>query len=99
MNCCENEFVSRQGYHYEILRSIVGRLLEHSRVYFFNCNGQEKIFLSFVDMLTHNLNNRIKNQMKAILKLELVANVKARQQGVDDVYDYVVRKKRRTSYR
>lgn len=85
------------------VRSIVGSLLEHSRVYFFNQNGKEKIFLSSADMMTRNLNNRIeilfpiiddkiKDQVQTILELGLLDNVKAREQDADGVYDYVSRK-------
>lgn len=86
------------------VRSIVGSLLEHSRVYYFNHNGKENVFLSSADMMTRNLNNRIeilfpiideeiKEQVKMILKLGLADNVKARRQKADGVYEYVARKK------
>lgn len=85
------------------VRSIVGSLLEHSRVYFFNQNGKEKLFLSSADMMTRNLNNRIeilfpiidekiKDQVQTILELGLMDNVKAREQDAAGVYDYVPRK-------
>ena len=85
------------------VRSIVGSLLEHSRVYYFNHNGKGRTFLSSADMMTRNLNNRIeilfpivdetiKQQVKNILELGLADNVKARQQDADGVYHYVTRK-------
>lgn len=41
------------------VRSIVGRLLEHSRVFYFNSNGEEKCFLSSADWMPRNLNSRV----------------------------------------
>lgn len=38
---------------------IVDRYLEHSRIYKFHNDGEEKILLSSADMLSRNLNNRI----------------------------------------
>lgn len=86
------------------VRSIVGRLLEHSRVYYFYQNGEEKTFLSSADMMTRNMENRIeilfpvydqniKAQIKHILKTSLSDNVKAREQSETGVYHYVKRKK------
>lgn len=41
------------------VRSIVGRLLEHSRIYFFNRNGNHHLFLSSADMMTRNMTKRV----------------------------------------
>jgi polyphosphate kinase len=41
------------------VRSIVGRFLEHSRVYYFGNNGQEEIYLGSADLMQRNLNNRV----------------------------------------
>ncbi|WKA54850.1 RNA degradosome polyphosphate kinase [Planococcus shixiaomingii] len=86
------------------VRSIVGRLLEHSRIYYFNQNGEEKTFLSSADMMTRNMENRIeilfpvydrsiKAKIKHILETSLSDNVKAREQDDTGVYYYVKRKK------
>ncbi|QXJ40084.1 Polyphosphate kinase [Parageobacillus caldoxylosilyticus] len=40
------------------VRSIVGRFLEHSRIYYFHHNGEDKIFLSSADMMTRNMEKR-----------------------------------------
>ena len=85
------------------VRSIVGRLLEHSRVYYFYHNGEEKTYLSSADMMTRNMENRIeilfplydakiKAEVKHILLISLKDNVKAREQDNKGHYQYVKRK-------
>lgn len=39
--------------------SIVGRFLEHSRIFYFWNNGQEKMFLGSADLMTRNLEHRV----------------------------------------
>jgi polyphosphate kinase len=39
--------------------SIVGRFLEHSRIYYFENNGHEEIYLGSADMMNRNLHNRV----------------------------------------
>jgi polyphosphate kinase len=41
------------------VRSIVGRFLEHTRVYYFRDNGAEKLYLSSADWMNRNLARRI----------------------------------------
>jgi len=41
------------------LHSIIGRLLEHSRIYYFSNDGEPQIYLSSADMMTRNLNRRV----------------------------------------
>ncbi len=79
--------------------SIVGRFLEHSRVYWFNHNGENKVYLSSADMMTRNMVKRVEilfpifdtNIKKRIMKIVVTQtcdNVKARIQGSDGVYHY-----------
>ncbi len=69
--------------------SIVDRFLEHSRVYIFYNNGNEKIFLSSADWMSRNLNRRIeicfpvtdkkiKKELRDIINIQLNDNTKAR---------------------
>lgn len=80
--------------------SIVGRYLEHSRIYFFNHNGEEKLYLSSADMMTRNMIKRveilfpvndpkIKAELKEINKIYLSDNTKARYQKPDGTWEYV----------
>lgn len=80
--------------------SIVGRFLEHSRIYYFYHNGEEKMYLSSADMMTRNMikrveilfpiiDNKIVEELKNILNLQLDDNQKAREQDENGVYHYV----------
>jgi polyphosphate kinase len=58
------------------VRSLVGRFLEHSRVYYFGNNGNEEMYLGSADMMQRNLSGRVEvlfpiessNMRKAILE-------------------------------
>ncbi|NPV84519.1 MAG: polyphosphate kinase 1 [Anaerolineae bacterium] len=39
--------------------SIVGRFLEHSRIYYFRNGGEEKIYMGSADLMPRNLNDRV----------------------------------------
>jgi len=41
------------------VRSIIGRFLEHSRVFYFRANGQEQLYLSSADWMNRNMMRRI----------------------------------------
>lgn len=65
------------------VKSIVGRYLEHARVYWFNHNGDERMYIGSADMMNRNLNGRIevltpiesekirRNIMNDILRMQL----------------------------
>lgn len=70
------------------VHSIVGRFLEHSRVYYFHQNGNEEMYLSSADMMTRNMIKRVelafpildhkwKKYVINILKLYMYDNTKA----------------------
>ncbi|MFN4245862.1 MAG: polyphosphate kinase 1 [Brevinematia bacterium] len=42
-----------------VIKSIIGRYLEHSRIYYFHNGGKEEVFISSADMLTRNLDRRL----------------------------------------
>ena len=56
------------------VRAIVGELLEHARVYWFNHNGAEKMYIGSADMMTRNLNGRIE-VLTPILDADIRANI------------------------
>jgi polyphosphate kinase len=41
------------------VRSVVGRFLEHSRIYYFGNGGQDEIYLGSADMMQRNLDGRV----------------------------------------
>lgn len=47
--------------HNITVRSIIGRFLEHSRVYYFLNDGQEQVWMSSADMMERNLDNRVES--------------------------------------
>lgn len=70
------------------VRSIVGRQLEHSRIFWFANGGEEQLYLSSADWMTRNLNDRVElffpveteehiHRIKALLDLYLRDNVGA----------------------
>lgn len=70
------------------VRSIVGRFLEHSRIYYFYNNGEEELYLSSADLMTRNmvyrveiafpvLDSRIHETIVKTLELFLADNTKA----------------------
>ncbi|MGA3125425.1 MAG: polyphosphate kinase 1 [Candidatus Korobacteraceae bacterium] len=73
------------------VRSIVGRFLEHSRIYYFQNNGEEEIYLGSADWMPRNLHERVEvvfplrdallrdRVRNEILAAYLADNVKARE--------------------
>ena len=86
------------------VKSIVGRYLEHSRIYYFYNNGEEEILLSSADMMQRNIDRRVEvtfpvqdDKLKAeilrtILKVCLKDNIKARVLNSDMTYKIEVPK-------
>ncbi|RHA11802.1 polyphosphate kinase 1 [Megasphaera sp. AM44-1BH] len=85
--------------HIEV-HSIVGRYLEHSRLFYFYNNGKEDVFISSADWMPRNLNERVelmipveypphKERVKGILNLYFHDNVKAYAMNGDGTYRYL----------
>ena len=83
--------------------SIVGRFLEHSRIYYFGNNGNPKIFLSSADWMNRNLDRRVeilfpvhqenlKKRLMDILNTTMSDTVKAHIQNLDGTYEKVDRR-------
>ena len=73
-----------------VVRSVVGRLLEHTRIFYFENGGEDEVYISSADWMPRNLYERVEvlcpvqdAQLKQRLKSEILAayladNVKAR---------------------
>lgn len=70
------------------VRSIVGRFLEHSRIFWFRNGGREEIYIGSADWMPRNLNDRVelmipisddslKQRIKEMILLQLADNQKA----------------------
>ena len=77
--------------------SIVGRYLEHPRIFLFGNGADQKIYIGSADMMTRNTEKRvevacpvydetIKKQLAHMLKIMLADNVKARELKSDGKY-------------
>ena len=79
------------------VRSIVGRQLEHSRIFWFANGGEEQLYLSSADWMPRNLNDRVElffpveteehiHRIKALLDLYLRDNVGAHMMQSNGTY-------------
>ena len=82
--------------------SIVGRFLEHSRIYIFGCGERRKYYISSADFMTRNTVKRvevaapvydpaIRETIQGIFSLMLSDNQKAREEDADGKYTLVKR--------
>lgn len=58
------------------VRSIIGRFLEHSRIYWFHNNGKDEIYAASADWMTRNLLNRVETCFP-IENKKLIERIKA----------------------
>jgi polyphosphate kinase len=80
------------------VRSLVGRFLEHSRVYYFRNGGDEEILSGSADMMQRNLDHRVETLfpiedpvlreaiLERLLKIELADTANARELLSDGHY-------------
>jgi polyphosphate kinase len=77
--------------------SIVGRFLEHSRIYYFQNGGDEEVYLGSADLMRRNLSHRVEiifpvdhprqvQRLKEILNVYLADRAKARYLQSDGSY-------------
>jgi polyphosphate kinase len=96
-SCCLRPGVAGLSDHIRVT-SIVGRFLEHSRIYYFHNAGEEEIYLGSADLMTRNLDRRVevvfpvedascvRHLRDAVLATYLADNVKARDLHADGHY-------------
>ena len=79
------------------VRSIVGRFLEHARIYIFGSEGREKIYIASADFMTRNTLRRvevaapiydeeIKARLLEMFRIMLKDNQQARQENGEGIY-------------
>ncbi len=84
------------------VRSIVGRFLEHSRIYWFANDGASRVLIGSADLMTRNLDHRVEvlapvldpaliTRLEDILAVYLADNIKARIMQTDGTYRRVGR--------
>ncbi len=94
--CCLQSGIPQKTDNINII-SIVGRFLEHSRIYIFGTPEDDKIYISSADFMTRNTlrrvevaapiyNENLKERIRAMLRTMLADNVKARTQMPDGTY-------------
>ena len=97
--CCLKPGIPGISENIEVV-SVVGRLLEHSRIYYFHNNGDERIYLSSADVMTRNMIKRVEilfpveykdigKRLVNYMNLQLSDNEKGRYQDDHGVYHYV----------
>src|SRR5688572_138691 len=81
------------------VRSVVGRFLEHSRIFYFANGGEEEVYIGSADWMARNLDRRVEvvapvldQKLKKYLKETVLAaylrdNVKARVMRPDGIYE------------
>jgi polyphosphate kinase len=81
--------------------SVVGRYLEHSRIFYFHNAGKEEIYMGSADLMTRNLSHRvevvfpvespkdIKFLREQILEMYLRDGIQARVMQTDGSYRYM----------
>lgn len=97
--CCLRPGVPSLSEHITV-RSIVDRFLEHSRIFYFENEGEPEVYIASADWMTRNLTRRvelmcpvfdkdIQQSLINILQLNLRDNVKARQLQPNGLYERV----------
>ena len=100
INCIQSGIAGKTD-HIRVI-SIVGRYLEHSRIYFFGIGEREQVYIASADFMTRNTLRRVevavpikdealRDRLRAMFRIMLEDNVKARVQLADGSYRHVSR--------
>lgn len=96
--CCLRPEVAGLSENIRVI-SVLGRFLEHSRVYYFHNNGQEIIYMGSADLMPRNLNQRvevlfpvedqnlIRYLHESVLAVYLRKDIKAWRMNADGSYE------------
>lgn len=95
--CCLVPGVKGMSENIQVI-SVVGRYLEHSRIFYFKNDGKEQVFLGSADLMTRNLSHRVEtlfpiedeNHIRylrdQVLEIALKDNLNARRMQPDGTY-------------
>jgi len=101
--CCLRAGIPNVSDNIHVL-SVVGRFLEHSRMFYFHNDGQEQIYLGSADLMPRNINHRVEvlfpvqdirlvhHLRNEVFETYFKANVKVREMTGDGQYRFITPK-------
>ncbi len=98
--CCLRPGVPKMSENIRVI-SIIGRFLEHSRIFYFHNGGQENVYIGSADWMTRNLSRRVEvvtpvedsnlaKELIQILNIHLADNRQAWEMKPDGTYTQII---------